>query len=128
MRIFKNTWFDRFAGKENIADGELMDAANLLENSQADANLGGGVYKMRIARRGGGKSGGYRAIVFFRSGERTFFVYCFAKSDRGNISENELRNMKKQARSLFSMSDAQIEAALEEGTLMEIRGERSSGR
>lgn len=128
MRVFKNTWFDRFAGKENITDDDLRDAVNLLENDQADANLGGGVYKMRIARQGEGKSGGYRAIVFFRSGERMFYVYCFAKSDRDNISEKELRKLRKQAKSLFSMSDAQIEAALEEGTLIEIREEGSRGR
>jgi len=33
-----------------------------------------------IARRGQGRSGGYRAIVLFRRGERSFFVYGFAKS------------------------------------------------
>jgi hypothetical protein len=44
------------------------------------------VYKQRLAR-----SGGCRAIVFFRSGERTFFVYGFAKSDRSNISGKELK-------------------------------------
>ena len=91
MRIFKNTWFERFAEKEGIADDSLKDVVDQLETDQADANLGGGVYKVRIARPGEGKSGGYRAIVFFRSRERTFFTYAFAKSDRGNIDRGELR-------------------------------------
>jgi len=41
VRIFKNTWFTRFAGKENITDEELREAVNLLEKGQADADLGG---------------------------------------------------------------------------------------
>jgi len=64
VRIFKNMWFDRFAEKERITDGELRDIVSLLEVDQADANLGGGVYKVRLARPGEGKSGGYRIIVF----------------------------------------------------------------
>ena len=120
MRIFKTTWFTRFAGKEGIADGELKEKVNQLEAGQTDADLGGGVYKLRIARSGEGKSGGYRVIVFFRSEERTFYVYGFAKSDRANINQKELAKLKRQAGSLFSMSNAQIEDALKEKVLDEI--------
>ena len=108
MRIFKNKWFSRFADKEGITNGELVEAVNLLEAGQAD-DLGGGVYKMRLARPGEGKRGGYRVIVFFRSEERTFYEYCFAKSDRDNISERQLSNFKKRAKNYLSMTDEQIE-------------------
>ena len=120
MRIFKISWFARFASKEGITDNELKETVRLLEAGQADANLGGNVYKMRVARSGEGKSGGYRVIVLFKSGDRTFYMYGFAKSDRGNIGQNELAKLKRQANSLFSMSDAQITAALKEGILSEI--------
>jgi hypothetical protein len=85
MRIFNIPWFTRFAAKEGIADEELRDMANQLEAGRADADLGGGVYKVRMARPGAGKSGGYRVIVFFRSGDRTFFHYGYPKSARDNI-------------------------------------------
>ena len=52
MRIFKNTWFARYASKEDISDSELKEAVNLLEAGQANANLGGNVYKVRVARPG----------------------------------------------------------------------------
>ena len=39
-----------------------------------DADLGGGVIKQRIARKGGGRSSGFRTIVLFRRGELAFFV------------------------------------------------------
>jgi hypothetical protein len=124
VRIFKNTWFDRFAGKEEITDVELREFVNRLEAGQAEAKLGGGVFKVRIARPGEGKSGGYRVIVFFRSRERTFYVYGFAKSDRSNISQKELKKLRKQAASLLFMSDDQIATALKEGVLKEIEENR----
>ena len=120
MRIFKNAWFSRFADKEGITDSELTEAVNLLEAGQIDADLGGGVYKMRLARPGEGKSGGYRVIVFFKSEERTFFVYSFAKSDRGNISEKELRNYKKRAKIKLSLTDEEIKDDLRKRDLIEI--------
>ena len=65
-RVFKYTRFSRFASKEGITDHELLEAVGQLEAEQADANLGGDVYKVRIARPGEGKSGGHRVIVYFR--------------------------------------------------------------
>ncbi|MBK8273070.1 MAG: type II toxin-antitoxin system RelE/ParE family toxin [Sphingomonadales bacterium] len=44
----------------------------------------------RIARQGGGKSGGYRSILIFRSGERAIFVFAFAKSDKANLTTSQL--------------------------------------
>ena len=41
----------------------------------ADADLGGGVFKQRVARKGEGKSGGLRTIIF-KAGGHTFFVRC----------------------------------------------------
>ena len=120
MRIFKNTWFTRYAGKENISDDELREMVNQLEAEQAEANLGGNVYKVRIARSGEGKSGGYRVIVLFRSGERTFYVYGFAKSKRDNISEKELRYFKDKAKDYFSMTFAQLDEMVKDGQLIEL--------
>ena len=120
MRIFKNTWFTRFAGKEGITDGELKEAVNRLETGQADADLGGGVYKVRVARSGEGKSGGYRVIVFFRSEERTFYAYGYAKSDRANISTKELKAYKEAAKEYLAMSLDQINQRVKHGQLVEL--------
>jgi hypothetical protein len=36
VRIFKNTWFSRFARKEKINDEELREIVKQLESGQAD--------------------------------------------------------------------------------------------
>ena len=120
MRVFKNTWFNRFASKEGITDAELREATSQLEAGQADADLGGSVYKVRVARQGKGKSGGYRVIVFFKSEQRTFFVYGYAKSDRANIDRGELQALRLDAKYQLAMTDEQIEAWLKNRTLIEI--------
>ena len=93
---------------------------NQLEMGQADADLGGGVYKLRVARTGDGKRGGYRVIVFFKSGDRTFYRYGFAKSVQGNIGKGELKTLKKQAKKYLTLSDEQLIAMLANGILLEI--------
>jgi hypothetical protein len=79
VRVFKNTWFTRFTAREAISDDELKGIVNQLEAGQAGVDLGGGVYKVRIARPGAGKSGGYRVIVF-SGGENGFFTYVGSPS------------------------------------------------
>ena len=122
VRLFKNTWFNRFAGKERIPDSELKEVVDQLEKGQAYADLGGDVYKMRIARPFEGKSGGYRVIVLFKSKEMTFFVYGFSKSDKSNINRQELQAYKEAAKEYFSMTAEQIEKRIKHGQLIELQG------
>jgi hypothetical protein len=106
--------------KEGISDEALKAAVDEMERGLFVEPLGGEVYKKRIARAGSGKSGGYRVIVFFKSGDRTFFVYGFAKSDRDNIGDDELRRFKRTAKDVFDMTEPQVEAELKTGRLIEI--------
>jgi hypothetical protein len=126
VRVFKNKTFARFAAKEDIDDAALKAAVNEMERGLLDADLGGGIYKKRIARSGSGKSSGYRVIVCFRRGERTFFVYGFAKSDRENIDDCELRQYKRLAKYMFDMTETQIEAELKIGKLSEVMGDEKN--
>jgi hypothetical protein len=123
VRIFKVSRFTRFAAKEGIADGELKAiVSDVLEAGQAEANLGGGVYKVRLARPGEGKSGGYRIVVLFRSGALAFFVYGFAKSDQSNISRKELAQLKETARDWLSLTGKQLDELVKTGKYQEIGG------
>jgi hypothetical protein len=56
-----------------------------------EADLGGYLFKKRIARADGGKSGGYRTILGFRKSDssRVFYLYGFPKNARANITPRE---------------------------------------
>jgi hypothetical protein len=120
MRIFKTKRFARLAEKAGIADTDLAAAAGGVGRGEYEADLGGGVFKKRIARTGAGKSGGYRVILFFRKDERLFFDYMFAKSSRGNISEKELRNFKDAAKLHLGYTEDQLRGRIKIGLFKEI--------
>lgn len=120
MRIFKTKPFARFADREGIDDTALCDAIRRAEQGLIDADLGGGVVKQRIARPGQGRSRGFRSIVLFHRGKRSFFAYGFAKSDRGNIGRDELKAFRRLADELLNMDDKALRAATANGTIREV--------
>ena len=120
MRIFKNKWFSRFARREGLTRQDLRKAIEQAESGLIDADLGGGVIKQRIARPNEGKSGGFRSIILFRSRERAFFVYGFAKNERANISAEELKAFKLLAQEMLPLTDDQLQTALKEEVLTEV--------
>jgi len=92
--IYKTKEFSKFARKADLGSGELLEAAKAVASGQWDADLGGGVFKQRIAREGGGKSGGFRTIILFKVGGHSFFVHGFAKNEKANITPKELKALK----------------------------------
>jgi len=71
-------------------DDRMAILTYLAANPEAGAQLGGGLRKVRVARRGAGKSGGYRTLyVFGGSKMPLFLVTVFAKNERDNLSQAE---------------------------------------
>ena len=120
MRIFLTRVFARFAKSEDIADSTLREAVRRADAGLIDADLGGGVIKQRVARRGQGKSGGYRTIILFRRETRAIFVYGFAKNDQDNISPQDLRLFRELAREMLAYDEAGLAGAVEIHRLKEI--------
>jgi len=123
MRVFKTKFFARFARKSGIDDIDQCDAVRRVEAGLIDADLGGGVIKQRIARKGQGKSGGFRTIILFRMGHRAIFAYGFAKKDRPNLEPRELATAKAMAKFLLGCSDDVIASLVGSNELIEVRGD-----
>lgn len=120
MRVFKNAWFERFARKQGIVDQALLEAIERAERGLIDADLGGGVIKQRVARPGRGKSGGFRTIILYRTTERAFFAYGFAKSDRENIGDDEEAEFKKAAVHVLGLSEEHLAELILKGQFSEV--------
>ncbi|MDE0050613.1 MAG: type II toxin-antitoxin system RelE/ParE family toxin [Rhodospirillales bacterium] len=97
MQTFKTKAFARFAECEGLEDAALCEAVRRALSGLIDADLGSGGVKQRIARKGGGRSGGFRTLVVFRRGALAFFVHGFAKSDRENLRRKELAGLRSLA-------------------------------
>lgn len=120
MQVLKTKWLARFAKHERIADASLQEAIARAERGLVDADLGGGLIKQRVARRGRGRSGGYRMLVAYRLKKRAIFLYGFAKNERANIGADELLTARKIASSWLAADTGQIARALAEGELQEV--------
>ena len=120
MRIFKTKWVHRWASKEGISDASLRAAVEEMRHGLVDADLGGHVFKKRVALPGRGKSGSVRTLLAFKRDHHVFFVYGFAKSVRANISDAELKALRRLAEELLSYGDTRINKALEAKELIEV--------
>jgi hypothetical protein len=121
-RIYKNRWFAKFASREMISDASLVAAVRQADAGLIDADLGSGLLKLRVARDGGGKSGGYRTLLFFRQSDRAVFAFGFAKSGKANLDAVELRTFRKAAKIILGLTQAQIDGEVDAGRLFEVNG------
>ncbi len=120
MRVFKTKWFARHASKEGIDDAKLVEAVRQIEKGLIDADYGGGMIKQRIAREGGGKSGGHRSIIAFKSETRSIFFYSFPKSKKDNLDNAEVKEYREATAIYLGLTDAQIALALDKKELVEV--------
>ena len=120
MRVFATRIFARFARKERLEDQRLCEAVARARRGLVDADLGGNLIKQRVARRGGGRSSGYRTIIAFRTSQRSVFLYGFAKNERDSIDDRELSEFKALAKHYLGFSDTQIATALAHSELREV--------
>ena len=121
MRVFKNKSFARFARKNDISDVDLCKAIQDVDRGLIGADLGGGVIKQRLARRGSGKSGGFRSLIIYRARERAIFVHGFAKNNVENIRPDELVALKKLAAEMLAYRRDELESAIASGTITEVK-------
>jgi hypothetical protein len=123
MRIFKYRTFDKWAKKQGLADDDLRKAIVEIEQGLIDANLGGNVYKKRIARQGQGKSGSYRTLLLMKQGDKVIFAHGFAKGEQDNITKNELDGFKIMATAFLNLTPEQLKHLSDNQSLIEISDE-----
>jgi hypothetical protein len=120
MAIYMTRWFDRWARKQGLRSSSLCDAVKEMSRGLFDADLGGGLFKKRVARAGQGKSGGFRTLIATNRRSSWFFVYGFPKNERSNIDKDEEEALKKLAEHLLSLSAQAVGKAEDAGELIEV--------
>lgn len=98
----------------------LCQAVTEIRQGLIDADLGGGIIKKRVALPGHGKRPSTRTLLVTNRNDRWVFVFGFEKNERANISANELEALKQLADDLLALTEAQIFAAVDKGSLLEV--------
>ena len=125
MRVFLVQQVSKLARKECLPDAALCRAAREVlvgTLGAGEADLGGGLFKKRVARTGGGKSGGYRAIVAYRrpNTERVLFAYAFAKNAASTLTPQGHEALARVADAFVAADDEQVAALLAAGDVREV--------
>ena len=113
QRVFKTKWFTKESKKANITATELCEAIQELMKGQAD-DLGVGVYKKRLNKNM------HRSIVLAKDGKYWIYAYLFAKKDRENIDDKELKAFRELADLYKVKTDKEIQKELDLKELVEI--------
>ena len=119
-RIFRTKTFTRWMGKTDVTDASLSKAISEMEQGLVDADLGGCLFKKRVALIGQGKRGGARTIVASKLNDRWFFLYGFLKNERDNINSIELKALQGVAKEFLELSDVHLKKALATHEIIEV--------
>lgn len=88
---------------------------------QAD-DLGGGVFKKRLS------DNQYRSIVLARGGDFWVYQYLFAKQDRANIEDDELKAFRELAKGYAALTAEQVAALIAGKDWIEICTDKDFGK
>jgi hypothetical protein len=119
MKIYETKRFKKWAAKNKIADEKLLNAISEINKGLGIVDLGGDLYKARIAKNKG-KSGGYRTIIVYKKGLRSLFIHGYEKNDKSDISDVEKLFYKNYARDFLNYSKESIEKMLKEGEIFDL--------
>ena len=120
MQIFKTKTFARWMRKEGLSDAGLIIAVAEMEEGKIDANLGGKVFKKRVALPGRGKRESARTLIAYQDSDKAFFMFGFSKNERASIDAVELKALKLMAKALLEKSDAKLKKDLDAKILIEV--------
>lgn len=120
MKVLKRKDFARWQAGEKLSDAALCKAVQEMEAGLVDADLGGFLYKKRVARSGSGKSGGYRTLLSARIGDRYVFLHGFLKSDKANITLDERKALQFAGKVFLQLSAQDLLMAFQIGVLLEV--------
>lgn len=123
--ILKRKDFARWQADEKLSDAALCKAVTEMESGLIDADLGGSLYKKRVARPGSGKSGGYRTLLSARIGGRYVFLHGFSKNDKANITQDERRALQYAGKVFLELPAEALSKALQTGVLLEVHCEQN---
>ena len=91
--VLATSIFESDAKQAGLTDEELQHIASVIAADPLAGDLipgTGGARKMRFARSGAGKSGGYRTIHYFGGDDVPIFLLAvYGKGDKANLSKAE---------------------------------------
>lgn len=104
-------------------DGMVLKAFKELQTGLVGKNLGGNLFKKRIAIPGKGKSGGLRTIIATKRQDRWIVVACYAKNQIATLPPNVEKMLKVIANVVLDCSDEELQLLILAGEFIPLESE-----
>jgi len=108
------------AKDEGMSEAEREAIVSLVSNNPEAGELiigSGGCRKLRVAKAGGGKSGGYRVVTFFSGGSgNVYLVAVLAKGSRATFNQAEVNAMATLAKAIKAAKSDRKSGLIEENS------------
>ena len=118
--ILKTRTFHRWMRKTQLSNEALLMAIEEMNQGLVDADLGGNLYKKRVALPGRGKRGSTRTIIATNRENRWFFLVGFEKNEKDTKTAGEFAYLQGAAQVLLGFSDTELQKAITIGELLEV--------
>ncbi|HAH09725.1 MAG TPA: addiction module toxin RelE [Alphaproteobacteria bacterium] len=106
VSIVSTQTFERSAKRLKLKADEWDQLVLQLSDNPALGDLipgGGGARKLRLARSGGGKRGGYRVVTFFGGGDiPVYLMDIYAKSEKSDLDPDGLKAIRDACKALLA--------------------------
>ncbi|MCL2101164.1 MAG: type II toxin-antitoxin system RelE/ParE family toxin [Fibromonadales bacterium] len=119
MAAYQTKQFKKWNKKNKIPKDNLLNAIKSIDSGSGIVDLGGDLYKIRIAKNKG-KSGGYRTLIIHKKDFRSLFILGFEKNELDNINDRELKAYKAYSKEFISYDDKIIAGMLKNGSLFNL--------
>lgn len=102
IAVAQTAAFTAQAKAEGMSEAEIETAINIIAaDPTGGVSLGGGLYKVRVPREGGGKSGGYRVVTLYVTDNHPIVLLAvLSKSNAANFTPRAMGDMREKARSI----------------------------
>ncbi|MFV1976561.1 MAG: type II toxin-antitoxin system RelE/ParE family toxin [Candidatus Scalindua sp.] len=108
MRYLKNKSFKKGMKNQGLDDDYLRNVLDDIHDGRA-IPLGSKLFKTRAARKGHGKSGGFRNFFFWKKDELIVFCLLFGKNEQGNLNHDEKQVLKILSNEYDKLTENEIE-------------------
>ena len=114
----------RKALKDNGLNGE--DVKIVLDDifEGRAISLGSKLYKIRGAREGKGKSGGFRSLFFWKKDELIIFCWLFLKNEQDSLDSDENKALRILSKEYDYLTEDEIKESIEKENFTEIAYEK----
>ena len=119
MKYLANKTFQKDLKDYKLDDNYLHGVLDDILNGRAQS-LGAKMYKIRAARKGQGKSGGFRNIFFWKKGELIIFCLLFSKNEQDNLGPDEKKALKLLSEDYSSHTERDINTKIRNKVFREI--------